>query len=418
MKHIEQILRVCAACALLATVTACGGEPNTTQPAQKDLPRHTGFLDDIKKMHDAIDLVFVGDSITDGWRGGGSSVWQKFFAPLNALNLGISGDATQHVLWRMHNGELDGYEARLFVIMIGTNNGGDSAADVAAGITAIVKSIKDKQPQARILLLAIFPRGEKPDATRAKNDDVNRIIAKLDDGRTLKYLDIGDKFLTADKTLSKDIMPDFLHPNLKGYEIWADAISDTVKAMLKESTAAWAGAGPYKKLAALAEQIKTGIGLGQVLKTLTAKQASKDADEAAEAKMMFEALHGGGQSSLDAALTYKDSNPLSALAWLDRLSVQFEGNEIGTKAKQAADAIRKDPKIAKELEAEQMFKQIQAMEEGFKPVAGKKDPKAAAFKKLNAQNIATVVGGCQQLIQRYPGTQAAQKADALMSEYK
>ena len=208
-------------------------EPNTTKPAEKDAPRHTGFLADIKKMNGNVELVFVGDSITDGWRGGGKSVWQKYFSKEHPLNLGISGDRTEHVLWRMKNGELDGYKARLFVIMIGTNNGGDSAADVAAGVTAIVKEIKDKQAQAKILLLGIFPRSEKPDATRQKNDGVNKIIAKLDDsGKTLKYMDIGDKFLTADKTLSKDIMPDFLHPNLKGYDIWAKAIDDTVKQML------------------------------------------------------------------------------------------------------------------------------------------------------------------------------------------
>jgi lysophospholipase L1-like esterase len=218
--------------AIFIASSAQSGEPTTAQPAEKDAPRHTGFLADIKKAHGEINLVFVGDSITDGWRGGGKAVWQKQFAPYKALNLGISGDRTEHVLWRMKNGELDGYKAKLFVIMIGTNNGGDSAPDVATGIDAIVKEIKAKQPQARILLLGIFPRSEKPDATRAKNDEVNKIIAKMDDNKTLKYLDIGDKFLTADKTLSKDIMPDFLHPNAKGYDIWAQAIEPTVKQLL------------------------------------------------------------------------------------------------------------------------------------------------------------------------------------------
>ena len=417
MNRINRNFLTAVICAQSALFTATSGEPNTATPAEKDLPRHTGFLDDIKKMHGLIDLVFVGDSITDGWRGGGLSVWDKFFAPHKALNLGISGDATQHVLWRMQHGELDGYEARLFVMMIGTNNG-DSAADVATGITAIVKEIKAKQPQAKILLLGIFPRGEKPDATREKNADVNRIIAKLDDGKTLRFLDIGDKFLEADKTLSKDIMPDFLHPNLKGYEIWANAIDDSVKEMLKDSTSALAGPGPYKKLAALAAQIKTGTGLAQVLKTLTQKKDSKDADEAAEAKMMYDALHGGAQENLDSALSYKETKPLFALNWLDRLATQFAGDEIGTKARQAGDQIRKDPKVARALEAEQMYKQIQAMEETLKPVAGVKNPKAANFKKLNAQSIATIIGGCQQLIQRYPGTPAAEKADGLMNDYK
>jgi lysophospholipase L1-like esterase len=401
----------------LLTITASAGEPNTAQPAEKDPARHTGFLEDIKKMQGTINLVFVGDSITDGWRGVGLSVWDKFFAPSKALNLGISGDATQHVLWRMRHGELDGYEAQLFVIMIGTNNG-DSAADVATGIGAIVKEIRDKQPQSRILLLGIFPRGEKPDGTREKNAEVNKIIGKLDDGRNIRFLDIGDKFLEPDKSMSKDIMPDFLHPSLKGYEIWAAAIDDSVKELLKESTSAFAGAGPYKKLAPLAVQIKTGIGLAQVLKTLAAKKSSKDAEEAAEATMMYEALHGGAQQNLDSALSYKDTKPMFALAWLERLSAQFAGDEVGVKAKQAADLIRKDPKVEKELAAEQMFKQIKTFEEGLKPVAGKKDPKSAAFRKLNAEGIATITAGCQQLIQRYSGTTAAQKADSLLSDYR
>ena len=221
------------ACGMLAAPPASSGEPNTTVPAEKDAPRHKGFLADIKKMNGNINLVFVGDSITDGWRGGGKPVWQKHFATFKALNLGISGDSTQHVLWRMKNGELDGYKARLFVIMIGTNNGGDSAPDVAAGITALVNEIKSKQPQARILLLAIFPRSEKPEPGRQKNEEVNKLIAKLDDGKTVKYLDIGDNFLNPDKSMSKDIMPDFLHPNLKGYEIWAKAVDMPIAQMVR-----------------------------------------------------------------------------------------------------------------------------------------------------------------------------------------
>jgi lysophospholipase L1-like esterase len=416
VKFLKQSCLAMLACALCAAAPAFAGT-NTTTPAEKDLPRHTGFLDDIKAMHGAIELVFVGDSITDGWRSGGLSVWQKFFAPHKALNLGISGDATQHVLWRMQHGELEGYEARLFVVMIGTNNG-DSAPDVADGIKAILGEIKSKQPQANLLLLGIFPRGQKADAGRDKNADVNKLIAKFDDGR-VHFLDIGDKFLEADKSMSAEVMPDFLHPNLKGYEIWAHAIDDTVKALLKESNnAALAGPGPYKKLAALAEQIKGGAPLGPILKTLAKKKDSKDADEAAEAKLMYDALHNGGQDNLDAVLAYKDAKPVLAVTRLEKLAAQFAGDELGVKAKQAADALRKDPKVTKELDAEQMFKQIQTFEEALKPVAGVKNPKAPAFRKLNADGIATVIGGCQQLIQRFPGTAAAQKAEALMSDYK
>lgn len=218
---------------ILATVALLSAGEATTTPAIHRPERHPGFLADIKKMNGDIDLVFVGDSITDGWRGGGKAEWQKHFAPLKALNLGIGGDRTQHVLWRLQNGELDGYQAKLFVIMIGTNNGGDSAEAVANGIQAIVKEIQTRQAKARILLLGIFPRGEKENRHRTKNEQTNAIIAKLDDGKNLRYLDIGAKFLAEDKvTLPKDIMPDFLHPNKKGYQIWAEAIIAPVQAML------------------------------------------------------------------------------------------------------------------------------------------------------------------------------------------
>ena len=418
---METIRRFCLAilvCGAFATPSASSGDLSTTRPAEKDPPRHAGFLEDIKKMHGTINLVFVGDSITDGWRWGGQSVWDKFFAVHKALNLGISADRTEHVLWRLQHGELDGYEARLFVIMIGTNNG-DPAPDVAEGIKAIISEIRNKQPQANILLLGIFPRGEKPDAGRDKNANVNKLIAKFDDGRAVRFLDIGDKFLEPDKTMSKAIMDDFLHPTAKGYEIWAHAIDDTVKELLKESnSAALAGPGPYKKLAAQAAQIKAGTGLGQVLKTLAAKKDSKDAEEAAEAKMMFEALQRGGQENLDAALSYKETKPALAVSRLEKLAAQFSGDEIGTKAKQAADQLRKDPKVAKELEAEQMFRQLQAFEEAFRPAGGVRNPKAPQFRKLNAQGIEALIGGCQQLIQRYPGTAAAKKAEALMNDYR
>lgn len=206
--------------------------PAAVTPAIKDRNRHDQFLLDIKK--DSNDLVFIGDSITDGWRGGGKKVWDESFGPLKPLNLGIGGDRTQHVLWRLQNGEADGYEAKLAVIMIGTNNGADSKEDVAVGITAIVREWQKHQPKSKILLLGIFPRGAKAnDGGRAKNNQVNDIVAKLDDGgKTIKYLDIGDKFLDANKDLPKEIMPDALHPNAKGYQIWADATLPTIKEMM------------------------------------------------------------------------------------------------------------------------------------------------------------------------------------------
>ncbi len=208
-------------------------EPATITPAIKNKERHDGFLAVAKKGD--IDLLFMGDSITDGWRGGGKKIWDANFAPLKAANFGISGDRTQHVLWRIQNGELDGIKPKLFVLMIGTNNGGDSKEDVALGITTIVKETQKRLPGTKVLLLGIFPRGPKAENNKArdKNIAVNEIVAKLDDGgKTIKYLDISDKFLDENKDLPKDIMPDALHPNAKGYQIWADAILPTVKDMM------------------------------------------------------------------------------------------------------------------------------------------------------------------------------------------
>ncbi len=182
-------------------------------------------------------LVFLGDSITAGWAGNGKDVWAKAFNGYTPANFGIGGDRTQHVLWRIENGELDGgIKPKAVVLMIGTNNSGsDSAEGIAKGVTAIVKTIRAKQPQAKILLLAVFPRGEKasPNPGRDKLKQVNDIIAKLDDNKNVFFLDIGGKFLQPDGSLSKDIMPDFLHLSAAGYQIWADAIELKLAQLMK-----------------------------------------------------------------------------------------------------------------------------------------------------------------------------------------
>ncbi|MDB6004550.1 MAG: hypothetical protein JWR15_1537 [Prosthecobacter sp.] len=182
-------------------------------------------------------LVFLGDSITAGWAGNGKDVWAKSFGPYTPANFGIGGDRTQHVLWRIQNGELDGgIKPKAIVLMIGTNNSGsDSAEGIAKGVTAIVKTIREKQPQAKILLLAVFPRGEKasPNPGRDKLKQVNDIISKLDDGKNVFFLDIAGKFLQPDGSLTKEIMPDFLHLSPAGYQIWADAISPKLAELMK-----------------------------------------------------------------------------------------------------------------------------------------------------------------------------------------
>ena len=183
-------------------------------------------------------LVFLGDSITAGWAGGGKDVWPKAFGAYTPANFGIGGDRTQHVLWRIQNGELDGIKPKAFVIMIGTNNvGGDSPESIAKGVTAIVETVRTKQPQSKILLLAVFPRGDKPTgklgAANEKLKQVNAIIAKLDDSKNIFFLDIGPKFPQPEGALTKEIMPDFLHLSAAGYQIWADAIGPKLAELMK-----------------------------------------------------------------------------------------------------------------------------------------------------------------------------------------
>src|SRR5438105_165893 len=142
-------------------------ENTAIKPVEKGPELHKQFLQRIKDG--PVDVVFFGDSITNGWRGAGKDVWKERFEPLKAANFGIGGDRTQHVLWRMQHGELDGITPKLCMLMIGTNNGKDSAEDVAAGITAIIKEIQKKSPTTKVLLLGIFPLGEKPNPGREKN---------------------------------------------------------------------------------------------------------------------------------------------------------------------------------------------------------------------------------------------------------
>lgn len=194
---------------------------------------HESFV--AKAKEGKAQLVFLGDSITAGWNRN-KEIWDKAFGSYEPVNFGIGGDRTQHVLWRITNGELDGIKPKAFVVMIGTNNTGtDPAEGIAKGVTKIVETIREKQPQAKILLLAVFPRGEKPEgnAARAKLKEVNQSIAKLDDGKQVHFLDIGAKFIQDDGSLTKDIMPDFLHLSPAGYQIWADAIKDKLAELMK-----------------------------------------------------------------------------------------------------------------------------------------------------------------------------------------
>ena len=243
--------------ALVGFVAAQSPKPHSAiTPAPRDkgwMPRHEKFVEIAKAGN--IDLLFLGDSITDAWggnghgkdlkggpkSGSGAEIFVKEFEPLKAANFGIGGDRTQHVLWRLQNGEFDTIKPKALMLMIGTNNsnGKDNTSDeIAEGVEAIVKEVHKRSPKTKVLLLAVFPRATGKDkdaqvAQTAKINAVNARIAKLDDGgKTVKFLDIGKKFLAEDGSIPKEIMPDQLHLSPKGYRIWADAVTPAIKELM------------------------------------------------------------------------------------------------------------------------------------------------------------------------------------------
>lgn len=204
------------------------------------MQRHESF-NAISKQGEA-QLVFLGDSITQGWDGGGKDVWAQKWAPLKAANFGIGGDRTEHVLWRLDNGNFDGLKPKLVVLMIGTNNTGHQGRDgytctaqqTADGVKAILGRLRKKLPRTKVLLLGIFPRGAtSDDPLRVQNEATNALIAKFADGRRVHYMDIGKAFLNPDGTLSKEVMPDLLHLNAASYAKWAEAIEPKVAELMR-----------------------------------------------------------------------------------------------------------------------------------------------------------------------------------------
>ena len=250
------LLSMTAAAALAAGATAFAQDKPATEtpkpaakaPAPKEsatepktrpgnwMKRHEDYLKEVKEKAGKVDVLFVGDSITDGWHKAGKDAFDQTWEPLKTFNIGIGGDKTQHVIWRLQNGEVAGISPKVAMLMIGTNNlGSNTNEEIVDGIKACVKEIQKQLPSTKVLLLGVFPRDEKPNTDRRNRiKAINEQIAKLDDGgKTVRYLDIGDKFLEPDGTLPKSIMPDQLHPNKKGYEIWTEAVKGPIAEMLK-----------------------------------------------------------------------------------------------------------------------------------------------------------------------------------------
>ena len=206
-----------------------------TQTTQRMGPRHEGFVEIAKAGN--IDLLLHGDSITDWWVQGDDNkkMFEKYFGGIRTANFGIAGDTTQGVLWGLRNGEGQGFQPKAIMLMIGTNNTGpNTAPEIAEGIGAVVLEMRRDFPDAKILLLAIFPRGLPADPVRQKIGEINGSISRLNDGQHVFYMDIGPKFLD-DKgmLLAGTFRPDNLHPVAKGYEIWGEAVKDMLAQLLK-----------------------------------------------------------------------------------------------------------------------------------------------------------------------------------------
>jgi acetyl esterase/lipase/lysophospholipase L1-like esterase len=221
-----------------SAATPAGAKPRAATPVPKTenqnwMPQHDANVALARKG--GIDVLFIGDSITKCWSREGRDVWAARFAALHAENFGISGDCTQHVLWRLQNGELENMHPKVVVVLIGTNNisARDSPADIAQAVGAIVGEIRHHAPASRILLLGILPNQEFANhPNREKIRATNHLISQLQDGDRITYLDFGNRLLQPDGTLTVEIAKDFCHLTPKGYEIFADAIQPTVESLL------------------------------------------------------------------------------------------------------------------------------------------------------------------------------------------
>lgn len=228
------------ACPDYKTVSVTPGMLNEWWSIDWWLPRHEQKIADAKAIYaqgGKIDLLFIGDSITQGWEKEGAEVWKKHFASRNAFGIGFGGDRTENVLWRLQHNAVAGMKPKVAVLMIGTNNTGhrqENPHTTAAGIKKILQELQQRLPKTKILLLAIFPRDEKPDGDLRKiNNEINRIIKSYGDNKKVFFADVNSVFLTKEGVLPKELMPDLLHPNEKGYEVLAEALEPHLQKLLK-----------------------------------------------------------------------------------------------------------------------------------------------------------------------------------------
>ncbi len=211
---------------------------STAQPAP-DIHHADRFEEKAQIVQNGgIDVVFLGDSITHFWDVAGENVQKSYFGDFRLVNLGLGWNCTEHVLWELENIPADRISPKAVMMMIGTNNIGNkhnTPDEVIAGNAAILAKVRTLWPDARILLLGIFPRGEQPtDSFRAVIAQTNEGLAKLADGQHIFYLNIGEKFLDDDGYMHAEISPDRLHLTADGYEIWAKAVEPILRSWVAE----------------------------------------------------------------------------------------------------------------------------------------------------------------------------------------
>jgi lysophospholipase L1-like esterase len=231
MKFLLHSLFVCLA------VTALGHSANdpVPRPDQGWQNRQKVLNQRASEAGEKAQLIFLGDSITEGWEGGGKEVWAHYYSPRNAVNLGIGGDRTQHVLWRLDHGNIDGLKPKAAVVMIGTNNSNgedNTPGQIVDGVRAIVQKLRLKLPNTKVLLVAIFPRGENFSPQRGKILQVNQVLRKLADNRDIFWIDFGHRFVNGDGLISAELMPDYLHLTKRGYELWAEAMERRISSII------------------------------------------------------------------------------------------------------------------------------------------------------------------------------------------
>jgi lysophospholipase L1-like esterase len=208
--------------------------PVSREPGAK--PRQDEVLRRVRQAKPAdARVVFIGDSITEGWEGAGAEAWRREFAPLGSLQIGVGGDRTEHLLWRLEQAPLTPLDPAVIVLMIGTNNastGRDSGELIVRGVRAVADALRAQCPNATVLVLDIPPRGARMNPIRGVVLQVNQALSQAPWPDRVRFVRAGDGLVRGDGGIDAEIMPDFLHLSPKGYDQWAAAIRPAVTSAL------------------------------------------------------------------------------------------------------------------------------------------------------------------------------------------